>query len=752
MRRKRIAPPAALLLGAALALPGLTGTAAHAVAGTLYVNNATGANCSDQGTGTQAQPYCTVVAAAAVVQPGQTVLVSSGTYPQELDITRSGTAAAPITFEGLPGPFNTGSALPQIGNASDPSTYTTHGILVKGAQHVVVESFSPVGQSDSIAVTAGSQNVTVERNVLTLTGLAVSGSSGTVVTTNTVNTLQPAGVSVATAPGTVVTSNTVTSSCNNGIQFDGSSPNGVIENNIVDTAALGSPGDAACPAGSQDTEVAVPTGSTTGTKVAYNFLGTKSGGPAYLWGAHTYTTAAAFAAASGQGSHDMLGDTGAVGNSSTNFVAVDSADANAPGELSTDVRGNPRVDVRSVPNTGTGVGYYDRGATEMSTGNSYAPVSPVRVLDTRADIGVGTSTPVAPGGAVTIDLNGTNKIPAGADAVALNVTVTGGSASGTLKVTPTHPYDGGGNPTTIDQIAATNLTWSKGENVSNVVTVPAGSDTITFTNMSSGSVHIVADLEGYFSQTAPNGYTTTGPVRVLDTRAAKGVPGTRPIGPGGTVVLPVTGSNGVPASATAVVLNVTVTQPSSDGYLTVYPDGITRPVVSNLNFSAGQTIPNLVIVPVHNGKIDFFNHSGNTHVIADLEGYFSPGGLSTFNLMTPNRILNTVAQSGVPTGPTPLAAGASLTVNIDNVYGLWGSDPKAVALNLTVLDTKGTGYLAVYPYGTTPPFVSNANWTTGQSVSNLVLVPAKTGKLVITNHSTGTIDLLGDLEGLSTNF
>ncbi|MBS2962172.1 hypothetical protein KGA66_03890 [Actinocrinis puniceicyclus] len=75
---------------------------------------------------------------------------------------------------------------------------------------------------------------------------------------------------------------------------------------------------------------------------------------------------------------------------------------------------------------------------------------------------------------------------------------------------------------------------------------------------------------------------------------------------------------------TAVVLNVTVTAPTASGYLTVYPDGAPRPTVSNLNFSAGEVIPNLVVVPVVNGKVDFYNGTGgNVHVIADVAGYFS---------------------------------------------------------------------------------------------------------------------------------
>ena len=64
-----------------------------------------------------------------------------------------------------------------------------------------------------------------------------------------------------------------------------------------------------------------------------------------------------------------------------------------------------------------------------------------------------------------------------------------------------------------------------------------------------------------------------------------------------------------------------------------------------------------------------------------------------------------------------------------------------------MLDTTGTGFVDVYPYGTTAPSVSNVNWKAGQSVTNLVMVPVKSGKIVITNHSSGTVNLYGDLLG-----
>jgi hypothetical protein len=72
-----------------------------------------------------------------------------------------------------------------------------------------------------------------------------------------------------------------------------------------------------------------------------------------------------------------------------------------------------------------------------------------------------------------------------------------------------------------------------------------------------------------------------------------------------------------------VVLNVTATNPTASSYVTVYPDGTTRPVASNLNFTPGETIPNLVVVPVGaDGEIDFYNNSGSVDLVADVAGYF----------------------------------------------------------------------------------------------------------------------------------
>ena len=122
-------------------------------------------------------------------------------------------------------------------------------------------------------------------------------------------------------------------------------------------------------------------------------------------------------------------------------------------------------------------------------------------------------------------------------------------------------------------------------------------------------------------------YVPLGPVRVMDTRNGTGV-AKAPVGPGGTVSLLVDGVDGVPSSGvTAVVLNVTATGGTAASNVTVYPDGVTRPLASNLNFAAGETIPNLVVVPVGtDGKVDFYNDDGDVNLVADLAGYYTTAG------------------------------------------------------------------------------------------------------------------------------
>ena len=104
----------------------------------------------------------------------------------------------------------------------------------------------------------------------------------------------------------------------------------------------------------------------------------------------------------------------------------------------------------------------------------------------------------------------------------------------------------------------------------------------------------------------------------------------------------VTGDGGVPSGATAVVANVTVTGGTATSFLTAFPDGSVRPLASNINFSAGESVPNRVIIPLSSGgALDIYNASGTVNAIVDVDGYFSSTTSGYFEPLAPVRICDT---------------------------------------------------------------------------------------------------------------
>jgi len=261
-------------------------------------------------------------------------------------------------------------------------------------------------------------------------------------------------------------------------------------------------------------------------------------------------------------------------------------------------------------------GYYLAGTASVP--GAFVSLDPARVLDTRVGNGAPQAA-VAAYGTVGLQVSGRGGVPAtGVSAVVVNVTVTGPSTGGFITVYPA----GTSQPT------ASNLNFSGGQNIPNLVTVKVGGDgKINLTNNSAGTVHLIADVAGYYlagTPTVPGAFVSLNPARLLDTRVGNGA-GQAPVMSFGTVELQVTDRGGVPAlDAAAVVVNVTATGPGTGGFVTVYPFGNSQPTASNLNFTAGQTIPNLITVKVGgNGKIDLINNSGGTvDLIADVAGYF----------------------------------------------------------------------------------------------------------------------------------
>jgi alpha-tubulin suppressor-like RCC1 family protein len=266
-----------------------------------------------------------------------------------------------------------------------------------------------------------------------------------------------------------------------------------------------------------------------------------------------------------------------------------------------------------------------------------------------------------------------------------------------------------------------------------------------------GVLAALAPVTASAAVTAPGGFSSLAPSRLLDTRSGLGAPNGA-VAAGGTVALQVTGSGGVPvAGVSAVVLNVTVTQPTRAGYITVYGEGTARPTASNLNFVAGQSVPNLVIAPVGTtGKVNLYNGSaGTVHLVADVSGYYlsgAPSAEGAFGSLAPSRLLDTRSGLGAPNGA--VAAGGTVALQVTGSGGVPVAGVSAVVLNVTVTQPTRAGYITVYGEGTARPTASNLNFVAGQSVPNLVIAPVgTTGKVNLYNGSAGTVHLVADVSG-----
>ena len=376
------------------------------------------------------------------------------------------------------------------------------------------------------------------------------------------------------------------------------------------------------------------------------------------------------------------------------------------------------------------------------TPKRYTSLTPERILDTRD--GTGVCTPgclgAIPGGtSKAVQITGLGEVPAsGVSAVVLNVTVDGGTTSGFLTVFPSDAI----RPNT------SNLNYEPGQAVPNLVKVKLGSDGRVKAFNSVGNVHVIFDVAGWYSDGSEvmthGAYTPVDPARILDTRGGAGIP----VAGGSSINVQVTGQGGVSATGvSAAAINVTVTEPTSSGYLTVWPAGIDRPLASNLNFSPGQTVPNMAIVKTEvAGQVSVFNSGpGTVHVIIDVAGWYNDDTITvnggSYDPLVPERILdtrNTVA----------LAPGEEREVQITGLGGVPVAGVGAVVMNTTVTEPGDIGYLTVYPAGTDRPLASNLNWSAGQTIPNLVIVKVGTnGKVVLYNGSNSTAQVILDLAG-----
>jgi hypothetical protein len=241
------------------------------------------------------------------------------------------------------------------------------------------------------------------------------------------------------------------------------------------------------------------------------------------------------------------------------------------------------------------------------------------------------------------------------------------------------------------------------------------------------------------SAAAPGTQNPIAPFRALDTRSRAAV------GADSSVSFQVGGVRGIPANVSAVTFNLTVTEPRSFGFAAAYASGTGRPNSSNVNFAAGQTVPNSVTVPVGaDGKVTLFNRSsGTAQFIADVSGYYIAGAptvAGAFKATAPFRALDTRGHAAV-------GADSAVSFQVGGVSGI-PANVSAVTFNLTVTEPRSFGFAAAYFSGAARPNASNVNFTTGRTVPNSVTVPVGAdGKVTLFNRSSGTAHFIADVSG-----
>ena len=390
------------------------------------------------------------------------------------------------------------------------------------------------------------------------------------------------------------------------------------------------------------------------------------------------------------------------------------------------------------------IGYSQFGIMEelgwqMVSPTSTRTISPShRAADTRFGTGVAPG-PLGPGESVEVQVVGVGGVPA-SDVTAVFVNITGlATAETNIRAYP--------DLTPVPPTSLLNLV--AGETFANLAVVEVGSNGKIRLWNAAGQTHVIVDIMGFVvadGSFEDKGYSSM-PVRIGDTRDGTGGVPVGKVGPGGSILIDAATYGGLPAGGDvkAVLVNVTSTGATAPSHFLAYEEGTVPPATSILNFTAGQTIPNLALVPVdQNGQFRVRNHSGQADIVVDLVGWFGRADSfgADFHSISSVRAVDT----RFGTGGTALGPGATLTVQIAGLPGVPPSDIKTVYLNVTALASSPT-FVTAYPSGGPPPPTSNLNLVGGEIFPNMVAVAVgDDGKIVLRNDS-GSTDLIVDVFG-----
>lgn len=360
------------------------------------------------------------------------------------------------------------------------------------------------------------------------------------------------------------------------------------------------------------------------------------------------------------------------------------------------------------------------GAIEFSAGPpqggaAFSGIKPVRVLDTRFDLG---GAALGPNSTRNIDLSAI--VPASATGVAVNVTLADASGPTYLSA-----YPGG-----AERPGTSILNGVPHQIATNGVVVGLGASRSINVYNFANTAEVIVDVQGWFNPRA--GLTSITPFRVVDTRD----PGQSALGAAQLRRVQVTGAD-VPAGAKAVVANITAVTPSANTYLSVGPGLAAGPsqTTSLLNPNQGQILANATVVGLDaTGGFDVYNFAGQTDFLVDVLGWFDGSG--GFVPILPAR---TVSFENIGPGQTKRFAAVPSGVAAGSVG--------AVSLNLTAADVSAPTFLTMWPEGDERPTASVLNPVPGSIGSNSFVVGVGADGMVNVYNHGGTATIIIDVLG-----
>ena len=368
----------------------------------------------------------------------------------------------------------------------------------------------------------------------------------------------------------------------------------------------------------------------------------------------------------------------------------------------------------------------------------FTPLPLTRILDTRSGQpyvdGLGDGVQLQPFEPLPVRVTSRAKVPGDALAASVNLTVTGAAGYGYLRAYPC------ATPT-----AASTMNFTAGVAVANHTLVAL--DAFGYLCIeSSVATHLLVDVGGYFQ--AASQVHAISPARLWETRPGQSTidgmaQGGGPVAANSLHQFQVAGRGGVPADATAVWFNLVAVNPLTSGFVTVYPCG-TRPVASNLNFTAGVTRANGAMVRLDaSGQVCVYS-SGNTNLLADVSAYLdATAPVTTF---TPARILDT--RPGQPT-VDGIDQGAGMwqpnTQYRISVQGRLGVQPgsRTIIVNVTAISS-ANGYVTISKCDQ-PASGSTVNMGPGRTAANTVVVEL-TGGMELCGRTSVPAQVLIDVQ------